>query len=305
MSAVCRSLYAQIDVNHDCKLTRAEMDDLFKTWDQHMENDSFMNAFWPESLEEMSPKDWLEAWAKFEQSPGCAGDVACYQKYVFWLQIVVNETMIQSANVLAQAQADNKAFIAGFACDPTWGVEVKKLKDSFHFEMSTLSQLEPVSRSDSDVKLTKKEAPFAYSQVNTLWEMLDSFADCADDSLSRAEVNLLRGPAFKGIFAELDTDNNGIISGAEWIAFWQKRLTSLGRARFICDLGDTINRVKIIIDAFNNAMDTQTSDAFTKATSDIAQEAAQDSANQMMIGAGIVATLAVTVGMVMWFTRQK
>ena len=33
-----------------------------------------------------------------------------------------------------------------------------------------------------------------------------------------------------------------------------------------------MQRVKMIKDAFNNAMDTQTSDAFTKATSDIAQE---------------------------------
>ena len=31
------------------------------------------------------------------------------------------------------------------------------------------------------------------------------------------EVNLLRGPAFKGVFTELDEDNNGMISGAEWI----------------------------------------------------------------------------------------
>lgn len=257
----------------------------------------------------MSPKDWLEAWTKFEQSPVCAGDVAAYQSFVFWFQVVVNETMIQSANVLAQAQADNKAFIAGFTSDPTWRVEVKQLKDSFHFEMSTLSQLEPVSRGDPDAKLTEEEAPFAYSQVKTLWELLDDFGDSADDSLSSAEVNLLRGPAFKGVFTELDEDNNGMISGAEWIEFWQKRLRSLGRAKFICDLGDSINRVKMIKDAFNNAMDTQTSDAFTKATSDIAQEAAQASANDdrqtMMIGAGIVATVAVTVGMVMWFTRKK
>ena len=59
----------------------------------------------------------------------------------------------------------NKAFIAGFTSDPTWGVEVKQLKDSFHFEMSTLSQLEPVSRGDPDAKLTEEEAPFAYSQA--------------------------------------------------------------------------------------------------------------------------------------------
>ena len=83
-----------------------------------------LQVFWPESLEEMSPKDWLEAWTKvrpavrcralcracwlvqFEQSPVCAGDVAAYQSFVFWFQVVVNETMIQSANVLAQAQAD-------------------------------------------------------------------------------------------------------------------------------------------------------------------------------------------------------
>jgi len=96
-----------------------------------------------------------------------------------------------------------------------------------------------------------------------------------------------------------------MISGAEWIAFWEKRLKSLGRARFICDLCLAINRVKTIKDAFNNGMDTETADAFTKAANDIAQEAAQDSTNQMMMGAGIIAAVAVTVGMVMWFTRKK
>merc|ERR1712195_366246 len=297
-----QSLYAQIDVNHDCKLTRVEMDEMFKTWDAHNAN-TFLMSFWPEGMVEMSPKAWLEAWTKFEQSPVCAGDVAVYQSFVFWLQVVVNERITQSA----QAQADMKAFVAGFAKDPTWGVEVKQLQDSIQSspEMSTLALLAPVGKSDPDATLTEETAPNAYAKVKSLWELLDDFGDNADDSLSSAEVNLLRGPAFKGMFTELDGDDDKMISGAEWIAFWEKRLKSLGKAVFIRDLGLSINRVKKIKDAFNNGMDTETAEAFKEAKCDIAQEAAQDSTNQMMMGAGIIAAVAVTVGMVMWFTRKK
>merc|ERR1711957_494892 len=85
-----QSLYAQIDVNHDCKLTRVEMDEMFKTWDAHNAN-TFLMSFWPEGMVEMSPKAWLEAWTKFEQSPVCAGDVAVYQSFVFWLQVEVKQ----------------------------------------------------------------------------------------------------------------------------------------------------------------------------------------------------------------------
>merc|ERR1712086_377265 len=275
-----QSLYAQIDVNHDCKLTRVEMDEMFKTWDAHNAN-TFLMSFWPEGMVEMSPKAWL--------------------------QVVVNERITQSAYAQAQAQADMKAFVAGFAKDPTWGVEVKQLQDSIQSspEMSTLALLAPVGKSDPDATLTEETAPNAYAKVKSLWELLDDFGDNADDSLSSAEVNLLRGPAFKGMFTELDGDDDKMISGAEWIAFWEKRLKSLGKAVFIRDLGLSINRVKKIKDAFNNGMDTETAEAFKEAASDIAQEAAQDSTNQMMMGAGIIAAVAVTVGMVMWFTRKK
>ena len=100
-----------------------------------------------------------------------------------------------------------KAFVAGFAKDPTWGVEVKQLQDSIQSspEMSTLALLAPVGKSDPDATLTEETAPNAYAkacsagssccfadshmplvQVKSLWELLDDFGDNADDSLSSA-----------------------------------------------------------------------------------------------------------------------
>jgi hypothetical protein len=252
---------------------------------------------------------------------------------VFWLQVAVNEHVIKSKQAEAEEQAKFHNYLESF--DGDWQ-DLENPEPSYALASPTgvgkaLGRTESATKREStttrgvwrclegnedfqkpksepQAELTPEKAPFAYQQVQKLWDLLDSFDDEAaiGDNLSRAELNFLSGPAFNKVFEKLDENGDGNVSGNEWVAFWEKRLKSFGRAKFIVDMSDALKRTSLILEAFQEAaQDEDTMNEFNKAESEIHDQEEGARSYHMKMGAGIVVAVAVMAGVVMWFTRKK
>jgi hypothetical protein len=301
-----RTLYFQIDADHDLKMTRIEMHEVLSNWGNVNHAKQMLEMFWPADQDIMEPEDWVRAWDKVATTQG----VESYKRLCYWLQVVVNETMVKSAQKVREYEEQLKQWVhvmdkdglsMGWGSDPAWGLSLTR----------QVSERQEIPLLKSPELNLKDKTSFGYKQVLTLWNLLDDATPegdetKGDDMLSDAELNMLTSPAYKNTFDNLDKNGDGIVCATEWVNFWEERLQTLGKSRFTIDLYEATERTKLIKEAFNEAsqLDEKTLEAFNNVYKTKQEEEMARKQSHYMIGAAVVAAVAVSVGLVMWLTRK-
>eukprot|EP00656_Telonema_subtile_P048030 TRINITY_DN5627_c0_g1_i5.p1 TRINITY_DN5627_c0_g1~~TRINITY_DN5627_c0_g1_i5.p1 ORF type:complete len:295 (+),score=72.76 TRINITY_DN5627_c0_g1_i5:2-886(+) len=203
-----------------------------------LEAQSKIKALWPQEPtvpESLNANAWVRAWHTYWSTNG----VAPARELMFALLIAANQ--------------------------------VNDSKDSGEIE-NLLRDSQDLQPDDS---LILDECSETFDKVKKLWEELDFLADRqgnTDDSLQEAELLFLNSPAFKTTFKDLDTNNNGSISGGEWEDFWEDRLQKGGKNYTNSELDLAIWRVSRVKESFTRASTPRVGDGFQAAVDAVHSE---------------------------------
>lgn len=275
--AFCKSLYQPlfviVDVNNDNSVSFQElMDTAMHAYETQTAAMEAIEPFWVAggTPEEMNRDDWVKAWNAHLKGVGAERS----KDLMLGLLIAANES--------------------------------RDMQDPLQKRLIDMEDLITQTQTpEPDSKLKLKACPETLSGARDLFRELDFLGTRgSDDVLSETEIRFLQGAGFRNVFAELDSNNDGMVSFEEWQTFWEARLQRQGQGLTSNELNIATRRIRRLKGVIAKAHSKNESD-WASAIEDADMREARDRSQLMCMAAAAVAAAAAAIGATVWFTRKE